>query len=141
MSLTHAEYLTPVIDNLFLTIENAKASLWDIEFEGFVGMGISGALPIGALAIAMNKRIAIVRKEKDGGSHSDRIVECGLHAGDRWIFVDDFISSGETKRKVCDAMLDLGVREGQSRIVNEFIGVYLYSSYGYRSKDRDLISE
>ena len=61
-------------------------------FDTLIGTGLSGALVVPALANAMGLRWAIVRK--DDNSHSSSRIEGTI--GERWLFVDDFISSGRT---------------------------------------------
>jgi orotate phosphoribosyltransferase len=78
------------------------------EFDLMVGTGVSGALAIGMLAFALQKRFVIVRKENDG-SHSSHPIEGLVASGDRWLFVDDFISTGKTFRRCSDAMQSIGM--------------------------------
>jgi hypoxanthine phosphoribosyltransferase len=72
------------------------------DFDTMVGTGLSGALVVPTLARATKKLFAIVRKDDDLLSHHETKVEGTI--GERWIFVDDFVSSGATLRRVVQAI-------------------------------------
>lgn len=114
-----ASYLNGAITRINGIVKAAERSLSSVEFDGFVGTGLSGTMVVPVLAFAMGKRFAIVRKADDVGHHSSGTVESGLDPGDHWIFVDDFLSSGNTRQRVIDAMGD------HQRV--EYIGDYLYN--------------
>lgn len=105
------------------TVRDARSVLSGAKYDLLVGTGMSGALVVPVLAYALRKRFAIVRKESDTQkqNHSDFKVEGQMRSGDRWLFVDDFISSGATYRRVYKAMQKLG-----AGIALEHIGMYLY---------------
>lgn len=84
--------------------------------DTFVGTGVSGSIAAGILAVATGKMYAVVRKRLDG-SHSERILEGNV--GQRWLFVDDFIAGGNTRRHVY-AMMRGFVPSSQ------FVGSWLY---------------
>lgn len=65
--------------------------------DTLVGTGISGSIAVSMLALTGNVFFAVVRKP-NVSSHSDAKIE-GI-VGERWLFVDDFISSGNTHRRV-----------------------------------------
>lgn len=70
-----------------------------IDFEGFVGRGLSGTIPASILAYDMRKKLLIVRKEAEKtASHAYGLLE-GWLAGS-YIIVDDFISTGDTIRAI-----------------------------------------
>lgn len=114
-----ASYLNGAITRINEIVKTAERKLSSVEFDGFVGTGLSGTMVAPVLAFAMGKRFAIVRKADDVGHHSSGTVESGLNPEDRWVFVDDFLSSGKTRQRVIDAMED-----HQSV---EYIGDYLYN--------------
>jgi orotate phosphoribosyltransferase len=62
-----------------------------------VGTGLSGTIAVSILGYSLNKPFAIVRKDLRS-THSYRRIE-GAIEGD-WVFVDDLIDSGATKRRV-----------------------------------------
>lgn len=82
--------------------------LGDLEYDTIIGTGLSGALVVPTLARELDKHWAIVRKED--GSHSSNMVEGTV--GRRWLFVDDFVDSGATMRRVIST-------------INEGLGYYI----------------
>ena len=102
----HASYLRAIFRTKDL-ISRAEIGLAPIrnDFDAFVGTGISGAAVVPLLAHKFGKEFAIVRKYRDG-SHSPYTIECGFQGDVRWLFVDDFIQSGETARRASKAMYD-----------------------------------
>lgn len=102
----HASYLRAIFrtEDLISLAEIGLAPIRD-NFDAFVGTGISGAAVVPLLAYEFGKEFAIVRKDRDG-SHSPHDIESGFIGDVRWLFVDDFIQSGETARRVCKAMYD-----------------------------------
>lgn len=116
-------------------IDDAREHLGGVDFDTMVGTGLSGALVIPVLAHALGKHWLIVRKDNDG-SHSSVPVEGAL--GERWVFVDDFIATGATARRVRSKVLQLGpggdyegtywLPEGQE---SHYVGDYLYGDGEY----------
>ena len=99
-------------------VYDAMKKLKGVEFDTMVGRGLSGALVVPLLARAMSKHFAIVRKPNDG-SHSESRIEGRL--GERWVFVDDLICSGNTFKQTLDQ-----IKEVKPRI--EFHGMYMYGA-------------
>lgn len=87
-------------------IEEARKALENVEFDTMVGIGLSGSLVIPILARAFGANFAIVRKERS--SHDDSAVVG--HIGHKWIFVDDFISTGTSREKVISAISEITQR-------------------------------
>jgi hypoxanthine phosphoribosyltransferase len=106
-------------------VEKARADgLGAQDFDTMVGTGLSGALVIPTLAEAFGKEWAIVRKT-DERAHSSSRIEGSI--GERWIFVDDLVSSGSTFRRVQKAV----VEECQYwQYTTTFVGMYTYQAYG-----------
>lgn len=102
-------------------VSQAKNSLKDVEFDSFVGTGISGAVIIPILARAMNKNWMIVRKQSDN-CHSYSKVEGELGAS--WIFVDDLIDSGQTRKRVKEMIRNLAI---DAEHKTKYMGDYLYA--------------
>lgn len=102
-------------------ILRAQDLLRDATYDTMVGTGLSGALVIPMLARALDKHWLIVRKPDDG-SHSHLPVEGDL--GARWLFVDDFISSGDTRKRVKREVRDIARRKGHTAV---YAGDYTYS--------------
>lgn len=78
-------------------IEIAERELRGVNFDTFVGRGLSGALVVPTLAQAFGKFFAVVRKPGES-THSSYPIAGSL--GKRWVFVDDFVSSGQTRMEV-----------------------------------------
>lgn len=83
-------------------LKKTKEDLKDVNFDTLVGTGLSGSLAIARLAPYLKKHALIIRKPNDG-THADYQLAYGK-VGKRWLFIDDFISSGATKRRVIEAM-------------------------------------
>lgn len=97
---------------------SAAIALHGIDFDTMVGTGLSGALVVPRLAEALGKRWMVVRKPNDG-SHSAQRGEGML--GRRWVFVDDFISTGATYFRVCKTI-------GDFPFDTAHVGSYLYEA-------------
>lgn len=67
------------------------------DFDTIIGTGMSGCLVVPRLAADLGLHWAVVRKP-DVKSHSSKAVEGRV--GKRWVFVDDFVSSGATYQRV-----------------------------------------
>lgn len=115
-----ANYLSDPILDLQGLVDKTIRRMEGIKFEGFVGTGLSGTMVAPVLAYAMKKRFAIVRKQDDRSHHSSGEVESGLQDGDRWVFIDDFTSSGSTRSRAVHAM-------NRHNPKAHLVGQYLYS--------------
>ena len=96
------KFRTHYFDNAVMdlpgVIDQCRKGLRGVEFDTIVGTGFSGGIVIPALAIAMGKKFVLIRKEGDDSHHGGgRLVG---ELGERWVFVDDFISSGRTRERV-----------------------------------------
>ncbi len=80
---------------------NAHAS----EFDSIVVRGVSGLLVGSPVALAIDKPLVIVRKPNEDCHDSREIVNAEA-LGTRYIFLDDFISSGTTLKACCEAIKD-----------------------------------
>lgn len=91
-------YFDEAYRDLPAVIEKCKEALRGVEFDTIVGTGFSGGVVIPALAMSMGKHFVLIRKEGDDSHHGGgRLVG---ELGERWIFVDDFVSSGKTRDRV-----------------------------------------
>lgn len=113
-------YMDDAVFDLNKVIETAKERLADVDFDTLVGTGFSGGIVIPALALAMGKKFVLIRKETDDSHHGRGRLLGDL--GNKWIFVDDFVSSGRTRQRVIDK-----VKEVDSG--TEYVGQYMYVSY------------
>lgn len=121
-------YMDEALFNLSRVIEQAKADLADVDYDTLVGTGFSGGIAIPALALALEKDFVLVRKESDDSHHGRGRLMGRL--GKRWIFVDDFVGSGATRRYVIGKIND-------AHTDTTFVGTYLYADRaqfaGFRS--------
>jgi orotate phosphoribosyltransferase len=124
----HASYLDTAINDPAKIIRNASEKLWDVEYDTLIGTGLSGALILPQLASALGRKFAVVRKADQ--SHSDVRVEGNI--GDRWVFLDDLICSGDTLRRVHSEIAAISRHYSHT---TEFVGAYLYCGNFYRAAD------
>ncbi|WP_078323623.1 phosphoribosyltransferase [Mycobacteroides salmoniphilum] len=119
LSFTSA-YMDVIHDEAEL-LNRAQEHLDGVEFDTFVGTGISGTVAALRLSRMMDKRYLLVRKPNDG-THSSKSAEGTL--GKRWVFVDDLVASGRTLVRVW------GKVKSYNNLVfkSEFAGVFLYGN-------------
>lgn len=103
-----ATYSSRMIDDPVGIAEELRASAREqgIKFDTIVGRGSSGMLIVPLVARILRKKWFIVRKDEEVNSSHDSSCKWMGELGKRWIFLDDFCSSGATFRAVRN-----GVRE------------------------------
>lgn len=106
LSYTNAELMDPM-----------ESTLRGVEYDTIVGTGLSGTIFTARVAPGLGKKFAIVRKKDDKSTHSGTVVEG--HVGKRYVFADDFVSSGATMKRVLRLMKE-------NHPDAEFVGVYQY---------------
>lgn len=112
----HANYMEKAFaDDLSPIIENFLDAASIHNPDTIIGTGLSGTLIVPTIARALGLKWAIVRKDNDG-SHSINKVEGDI--GTRWMFVDDFVSSGDTLRRV-KTEVDKAVYHWNTRTLND----------------------
>lgn len=130
----HTSSASPYMrDALFMSrtelAERAQDRLHDVEFDTMIGIGLSSALVIPTLADRFDCYWAIVRKDMENTHGSERIEG---NIGKRWLFVDDFMASGQTgcnvMRHVREFCSDTGWR-------TELVGAYMYSDDDFFDTD------
>lgn len=131
-------YMDSALFNLPEVIETARERLANVDFDTLVGTGFSGGVVIPALALAMDKKFVLIRKETDDSHHGGGQLLGEL--GRRWIFVDDFVSSGITRRRVVNKI------NVEAPGLSELIGQYMYLGWsenpeGYGRYDQLSSSE
>lgn len=120
-----------------------------VDFDTIVVTGISGMVVGPMLAEALEKDLLIIRKEGEN-SHASYLAEGVL--GERWLFVDDFIASGKTFNRVCDAIerLSEGLRNYRDTkqdywysppagIETQCVGVYEYTKENFTASGGNLV--
>lgn len=129
-------YMDEAVFDLADVIDRAKADLAGVDFDTMVGTGFSGGIVIPSLALTMGKSFLLIRKETDDSHHGKGRMVGDL--GKRWIFVDDFISTGKTRerviRKVGEALEDVlepqtTTMVGQYMYMNRSIGGPVYTPF------------
>lgn len=120
------EYLSyfGIAFNQEILIEKSEKVLKDSlsEIDCFVGTGLSGASVIPILAKHFNKKFVFVRKNEET-SHS--FCKIAGILGRRWLFVDDFISTGDTFYRVYDAIIEASENNNFPTVC---VGAFLYEN-------------
>lgn len=123
-------YMDSAVFNLPDVIEHAKKALAEVDFDTLVGTGFSGSIVIPSIALALGKNFVLIRKETDDSHHGKgRLVG---QLGQKWIFVDDFVSSGRTRQRVIDKIEEAVVtyrQLGYAVDEVELVGQYMYVNY------------
>ena len=127
MSTFKTYYMDTALFDLAEVIYPAKERLADVEFDTLVGTGFSGGVVIPALALAMGKKFILIRKDTDDSHHGKGRLLGEL--GERWIFVDDFISSGKTRLRVIEKIQEAA---RVNWIETEMAGQYMYVNWSER---------
>lgn len=117
-------YMDQALDDLASVIERAKLHLRDVDFDTIIGTGFSGGVVVPALALAMGKRYALVRKESDNSHHGPGRIMGTI--GERWLFLDDLVASGSTRRYVLRRVNEALESRGHKAVR---VGQYLYMSH------------
>lgn len=137
MSQFRTYYMDRALFNLSEVIETAQKRLAGVDFDTLVGTGFSGGVVIPALALAMDKKFVLIRKETDDSHHGKGQLLGQL--GARWIFVDDFVSSGKTRDRVIDKIAEAVESRGSiTEFSTEMVGQYMYCGWNERADDYGL---
>lgn len=118
----YASYLDAAFGDAGKLVANAKQTLTDVDFDTMVCTGLSGTLVVPWLARELGKYFAVVRKGES--NHSGFTIEGTI--GDRWIFVDDFISTGKTRERVTQE-IDTCSKSNYAPFVTKYVGTYQYA--------------
>lgn len=122
----HSGYFSRAWGNLDTIAAEMAEALASVEYDTMIGTGLSGTLVVPSLARALDKHWAIVRKEPS--PHTSLLVEGDI--GERWVFVDDFVCSGSTKRRVRAAIEGIRVWRDRSfeqePLATVYVGTYQY---------------
>jgi orotate phosphoribosyltransferase len=127
----HSSYLENVFSSpsrLSKTCTNVIKKLKELgwEFDAIAVRGVSGITIGSIVASRMRKQLIVVRKDGDG-SHADTRVEGIILGRDfKFVFIDDLICSGETRRKTLEKMLDYKKDRGSFHKY-KYVGTILYN--------------
>lgn len=107
-----------------------------IEFDAIAFRGMSGAIVAPSVADALEKNIVLCRK--DDNHHSDFKVEYAVDWFEKFIIVDDLISSGNTIITILQ-MIDVEWQRHMEKAGMEVarpkcVGIFLYNSYSLDPK-------
>lgn len=121
--MTNISYSRDAFTGMDKMVNRFEAALREanVQFDTIVSTGLSGALVVPTLARAFDKYFAIVRKPTDS-SHSDAPFEGTI--GDKWVFVDDFISTGATLYRVVNTIKSASALYGGAPTT--FVGAWEY---------------
>lgn len=92
------------------------------EFDVIVATGLSGVVPAVTVALRLKKPLAILRKPRDdthqfGGVYGGFLwVNGATLDGQRAVWIDDFVSMGETRARIREA-----VRSARGKVVGEYL--------------------
>lgn len=100
-----------------------------VEFDTLVGTGLSGILPLVEIADELEVHWLAVRKPGEN-THTGSGAEGTL--GKRWLFFDDFVSSGETFARVYESIKETA---RTARFNTEFVGHYGYTHRQFLGPD------
>lgn len=122
---THPNYM-PSLDGLSEDIHRAVATLTPLygTFDGLVAQGLSGVIPAVPVSLALHVDLVIVRKPDDSAHETRHINLDRVLPGTRWIFLDDFISGGATRKRCQQAICAAG---------GQIVGQYLCREQEYDS--------
>jgi adenine/guanine phosphoribosyltransferase-like PRPP-binding protein len=110
------------LSDLESTVRAASARLRSVAdtFDSIVVTGMSGVLVGAPLSLRLKKPLVVIRKDNDNTHQYDgRVGGTKLinltNLGQRALFLDDFTSSGETRKRVVEK-----IREAGSSVVQEY---------------------
>ena len=136
---THASWFDNVMDldkrkqTIAKALKTLRAFRKRVNFDAIAFRGMSGAILAPILADRLNVKLLVVRKEEEK-THSDFYVE-GSDTPEKYVIVDDFVSSGDTIRIT---VRDIADNFPQAK----FVGLYLYQSNVYNDGcARSLLDE
>jgi len=76
------------------------------EFDSIAVRGVSGIVVGAPVALALGRPLVVIRKPTEN-AHSSRHVNTG-QIGAQYVFLDDFVASGATRKAVADAISQAG---------------------------------
>lgn len=122
-------YMDPALFSARETVEYCVENLTEYreqveDFDTLVTTGHSGGVLVAWVASLLGCPYAIVRKPSDDCHHGEPVMG---YVGERWMFFDDFCSSGATFVRVYTEMANL--KRGwpyYQPVTSECVGAYLW---------------
>jgi orotate phosphoribosyltransferase len=119
-NISHSDHAQETTASLVRRLREATKG---VRYDTMIGIGISGALVIPAVGRATRKQWALIRKDGEYSHAGNNHFEGAI--GERFIIVDDFISSGATVGVILEKVAKIASCEGVMR--PHFVGVWQYS--------------
>lgn len=98
------DYLTSVLnqEKRRLIINHIQNFLQknEVQFDSFVGRGVSGISIASMLSFVMDKGLITVRKDDDGSHSSHKVEGVDILGENRLIIIDDLVCSGTTIKEI-----------------------------------------
>lgn len=102
-----------------------------VDFDTIVGSGYSGALALGVIARSLKVNMVIVRKDADRNhSHCGGVLVEGT-LGKKWLFVDDFVSSGATFVRVHETLTEALRKRARCSVSGEMWKTECIGAFSY----------
>lgn len=108
-----------------IAVQGASRAIRDLRFDAIAFSGMSGALVAPAVAMALQKPMILARKSTDD-SHAGRGVVEGALEANTYIIIDDFMSSGDTIRRIHDSVTAAAATHHIHPHKIICVGIYLY---------------
>lgn len=104
----------------------------NLTFDTILGTGMSGAIIVPLVGRALELNWGLVRKPSEN-DHSSNPIEGTL--GERWLFLDDLVSSGTTRMRVMETVKHVCKIHGHT---SKFEGTITYDPPLYLDYGREL---
>lgn len=138
LALSFPCYFGRALDNPRETVREACRLLDGVYFDTFVATGLSGATVAPMVAARMRKNVLIIRKPDDNNHHSGSMKIVGS-LGTSFIFIDDCIDTGRTRRRLLRSLQE-AVKRSSPMTFDEitYVGDYLYNGTAVPGEGRFL---
>jgi orotate phosphoribosyltransferase len=106
-------------------VKDATNAIRDLHFDAIAFSGMSGALVAPSVAMALRKPMILARKPTDDSHAGKGVVEGALDA-ETYIIIDDFMSSGDTIRRIHTSVVKTAAEHPYRPHKIICVGIYLY---------------
>lgn len=93
------------------------------RFDSIVVQGMSGVIVGSPVSLMLDIPLVVCRKPNDGSHCYGNLVINRKSIGERYVFLDDFSSTGDTEQQAKSTLFDSGIRSMQ-------VGAFFYHSGG-----------